>query len=453
MVNGQTLADAIGDPGNDLAKLVGANKDNAKVVSELFLRILNRPPTEKEVKECLATFDEVEVDHQKLFKAMQDREKESVTIKAAKEKERVDLLAKAKTELEAYEKQIAPKVAEAEKARKARIDQATAEVKKYDATLASQLPAWEKKKDLKVEWHSPKPLTATTGGAKSDSKLKIESDSSITASGKAGRDTYTVTIDTELKEITAVRLEVIADPAHPKGGPGRSPDGNFVLTEFVLLAQPKGTKELPKKIELVKPLADFSQKNFDVKFAVDGDEGSRDKGWAVSPATGSTHWATFQLKEPLKLDKGAIFTVKLISQFVQPGFVPGRFRVSFATQKAPVGLSIAEEYKAILETPADKRTKEQKDVLTKYFRSVDDELRKRREAVAEAQKPLPVDPRLVELKNTADDLSRPIGEDERLVQLRNDVQQSSQQLTNRRLTAAQDIAWALINSPAFLFNH
>ena len=30
---------------------------------------------------------------------------------------------------------------------------------------------------------------------------------------------------------------------------------------------------------------------------------------------------------------------------------------------------------------------------------------------------------------------------------------SEQQMTNRRLTAVQDVAWALINSPAFLFNH
>jgi hypothetical protein len=37
--------------------------------------------------------------------------------------------------------------------------------------------------------------------------------------------------------------------------------------------------------------------------------------------------------------------------------------------------------------------------------------------------------------------------------LRKDVEMSIQQSVSRRLTAAQDITWALINSPAFLFNH
>src|SRR5437667_2042246 len=45
LVNGQTIAEAIGDPGNDLAKLVEREQDDVRLVQDLFLRILNRPPS------------------------------------------------------------------------------------------------------------------------------------------------------------------------------------------------------------------------------------------------------------------------------------------------------------------------------------------------------------------------------------------------------------------------
>jgi hypothetical protein len=51
------------------------------------------------------------------------------------------------------------------------------------------------------------------------------------------------------------------------------------------------------------------------------------------------------------------------------------------------------------------------------------------------------------------DAQKPIVLDPKLVQLRRDAELSARQLANKRLTNAQDLAWALINSPAFLFNH
>ena len=67
--------------------------------------------------------------------------------------------------------------------------------------------------------------------------------------------------------------------------------------------------------------------------------------------------------------------------------------------------------------------------------------------------PLPPDAKLADLNGKLADAQTPVILDPKLVQLRRDADLSKGQLTNRRLTAAQDLAWALINSPAFLFNH
>ncbi len=80
-------------------------------------------------------------------------------------------------------------------------------------------------------------------------------------------------------------------------------------------------------------------------------------------------------------------------------------------------------------------------------------MRKKAAAVAESQKPLPVDPPLQQLRQRVEEASRPVPEDAKLVQLRRDLETSATQLANKRLTVIQDLAWALINSPAFLFNH
>ncbi len=42
---------------------------------------------------------------------------------------------------------------------------------------------------------------------------------------------------------------------------------------------------------------------------------------------------------------------------------------------------------------------------------------------------------------------------QKLLRLRQDAEQSKLQLDQLRVTAAEDITWALINSPAFLFNY
>jgi WD40 repeat protein len=449
LVSGSTLADAIADANNEIARLVAREPDDAKVVSELFLRILNRPATQKEIKAVLDNLKTIDDDHRKLTEALEKKEAEYKAALPQKEKEREDAIAKAKAELAAYEKELAPILAQREKEKAERTAKLETELKEYEATLTAKLPELEKKHQRGVQWMrvDAKTLTASNGAT-----LKKESDLSIVATGANNKGTYTLVVETDLKDISGIRLEAIADARNPNGGPGRARDGNFVLSEFVVNAAPKSNPSQSQKVALQNAKADFSQDNFDVGKAIDGTL-SGGSGWAISPSYGVTHWATFETKEPVGFEGGTVLTFVLYHQFDSPEFMLGRFRISLAAAPRPVGLSLSDELESILSVAPEQRTKEQKAAWLQYFGALDGEYRKRQNAVNESKKPLPIDPKLKDLQETLAYVSRPVPMDPTLAQLRSDVELSTKQMQNKRLTAAQDLAWALLNSPAFLFNH
>ena len=96
-------------------------------------------------------------------------------------------------------------------------------------------------------------------------ELSKEADGAIFASGKNGKDTFTIVTETDLKNLTAIRLEALTDKRLLKNGPGRSPnDGNFVLTELEVFWAPKDKPDEKKKLKLGAAKATFSQNNYAV---------------------------------------------------------------------------------------------------------------------------------------------------------------------------------------------
>ena len=53
LINGTTISDSLSAPANRIAKIVEGEKDDQKVVEDIYFSVLNRPPTDKE----LATVD------------------------------------------------------------------------------------------------------------------------------------------------------------------------------------------------------------------------------------------------------------------------------------------------------------------------------------------------------------------------------------------------------------
>ncbi len=350
LINGPTVANALADPQNALSKLVAQQPDDRKLVEEVYLRFFGQPPTAGQIALGLEALQAPGQDHEQVVAA-----------------------------LKRYEQDVLP----------------------------AKQQAWERQASTPVEWMTLKPtsMTSSAGAA-----FAHQEDQSILVSGNRAKDIYTIVAETDLTSVTAIRLEALADPRLPAGGPGRADNGNFVLNELRLSIAPKSDGGKSKPVALQNGAADFSQSGWDVRGAADGnDEGS---GWAVSPQFNKTHTAIFETVEDTGGAGGCILTFHLVHKF-DPTHSLGRFRFSVTSAPRPISLKrLPVELTQILAIPKDKRTAAQVKRVADHYRSLDTEL----------------------------------------ARLQADVQRSENEVKNRRLIGTQDLAWALINNPAFLFN-
>jgi hypothetical protein len=210
-----------------------------------------------------------------------------------------------------------------------------------------------------------------------------QADGSLLAGGNSPpTDTYTLTANTQLKGITAFRLEVLPDKSLPRNGPGRA-GGNFVLNELRVTA---GSKTIaPKPVALQNAAADFSQNGWPVAGAIDGNPKT---GWAVAPQFGKAHVAVFETKENVGFDGGTTLTFTLDQNFGGNHTI-GRLRLWATTAPRPVRLSaLPDPIVKILALLGPARTLAQKSELAQFYRTIAPELAKERAQLATLRRQL-----------------------------------------------------------------
>jgi mono/diheme cytochrome c family protein len=153
----------------------------------------------------------------------------------------------------------------------------------------------------------------------------IAPDGSILVNGTLAKDTYTVkAVAPEGIETRIVRLEVLSDPSLPAKGPGRAGDGNFVISRLSATFAPPGNADAPAEIKFVAAKADFEQSGFPIASTLNA---PTEKGWAIHPAAGKDHVATFVIALDVKIPAGSVLTFKIDQQH-SDSHALGKFRFS-----------------------------------------------------------------------------------------------------------------------------
>lgn len=198
-------------------------------------------------------------------------------------------------------------------------------------------------------------LEPTNWQAKQGSILKALLDRSILAVGsRPDKDTYIVTGESALPQVTALRIEVLTDETLPLQGPGRQDNGNLHLSEIRVKVHPRGKPDQGVPVPVRFAAADFDQAGWDISRSLDGNPAT---AWGIHPAVGQPHEAVLEFTQPISFSDGAVFTVEL-DQLHGTGHLIGRFRLS-VTSASPFTrniLPIPSSMKELLAVPADKRS-------------------------------------------------------------------------------------------------
>jgi len=246
----------------------------------------------------------------------------------------------------------------------------------------------------KVEWQ---PVELSEARSEGGATFEALEDGSLRVVGeKPDKDRYTISVWTDAPKVTGLRLEVLPDDSLPGKGPGRAENGNFVLHEVEVAAVPRHEPGAAGPVKFAHATANFSQQGWPVAAAIDGDAG---KGWAIMPRFGERHVAVFETAEDVGAEGGTLLVVTLTQQFGTYHTL-GRLRLSATSSERPIRHhGLPDQVIAALAVPPAERDDAQRDLVHRAF------------------------------VETAPDLRDKV-----------------------RLGALQDVAWALANSPAFLFN-
>jgi len=246
-------------------------------------------------------------------------------------------------------------------------------------SLPPRLAEWERRvREEPLTWM---PLTIASVVTASKAELVRQEDGSYLVTGETPEtDTYTLTCDLGPTLPTGLRLEVLPDESLPMNGPGRQPNGNFVLTEVRVTWQPRDDGQAkPRSVALAAAQADYVQNRTQpAKAFAPGKttDGQAKTGWAIGGGVGQPHEIVWEFDwGPKPPPSEGRLTIVLDQQYGEQHLL-GKFRLSLTDGTQPLYLPTPPEWlREALSTPRDQRTEKLQTLLEDHFAQIDPESR------------------------------------------------------------------------------
>ena len=182
------------------------------------------------------------------------------------------------------------------------------------------------RENISARWQTLQAVRATSTG---DAVLTPQPQGSILASGpNPDNASYELTFETESSRIHALWLELLRHESLAYEGVARTTHGNFVISEFEVVAESIVDPEKKEAVVFGSAVADYSQKGYEVAKSIDG---KRETGWAADGHRLREHRnAIFVPKKPFGFEGGTRLRL-VIHQDYGYEHTLGHFRLSAST--------------------------------------------------------------------------------------------------------------------------
>jgi len=292
-------------------------------------------------------------------------------------------------------------------------------IREIEAELRHKNPDWQKRmsewegrvKNDQPEWKIVQPEVdeISTDGQR---YLPMDDGSFLAAGYAPVKHRVKMRLKTDVRNITALRLELLNDPNLPFNGPGRSIKGSCALTEFEVEAAPASDPKKVTKIKIARATSDIDiperelEPIFDdksgrrrligpIQFAIDG---KNDTAWSIDAGPGLRNQprkAVFVLPSPIENTGGAVLTFYLSqghggwnNNDNQQNSL-GRMRLSITTAPDAVADPLPAAVREILSIPHESRSPAQVQAVFSYWRATVPEFDEANRQIAELWKQHP----------------------------------------------------------------